>query len=790
MATVFLAEDLKHHRQVALKVLHPELTATLGAERFLHEIEIVANLQHPLVLPLYDSGEADRLLYYVMPFVDGESLADLILREGQLGLTETIKYAEEVADALDYAHSRGVVHRDIKPDNIMVTGGHAVVADFGIANAVSAAGTSRLTQTGMTVGTADYMAPEQAAGADVDGRADIYSFGCTIYEMLVGQVPFTGNTPQQVLARHAMDNVPLPSIQRSNLPADLEDVVLCAMNKTPSDRFQTAAELSAALALVDISGSTHRRSTTPPVVQRRPRVKNPKYLTMALVALTVIILGTGALLLWPASGGGPSVPAGTDLDPTNIAVLYFDDLSQGEFAHVAAGLTESLIDNLSSAPTLEVVSRSGVATYRGTDLGPDSIARVLGVGTIIEGDLDAVGADLLITVRLLDGNSGAIIDRATFGLPSDALLSTRDSVVAGASILLRQRLGVEIRRKGTLAGTQSDEAWSLLQRSRVLTEQAWKARGAGDSDGYLRLLRQADSTLAIAETADPSWVLPPAQRAQLLQQHAFYVAQKGDYDAAAEAIALGVAHAERALALDPNDASALLGRGSNKYLLYLLNMGPSSSDSQVLLDEAQADLEQAVAADPTLARAYDLLSHLYYQRQDNVAVVLNARRAYEADAYSRSASSILARLFWAHYDIEQFRDARTWCDEGRRRFPESLVFAECRLWLLLMPSAEPELDEAYELSAQLTVLRKAGMPDSAEVLFVAGKGTEAIDPQQDLLGFEAAIRAITGDEDTAIALYRRYLAANPRETLDVESGLHWWWRSLQGRPGFEQLIAR
>ncbi len=195
MATVYLAEDLKHHRKVAVKVLRPELAAVLGAERFLKEIEVTANLQHPHILPLFDSGEADSLLYYVMPFVEGESLADKLHRERQLSVEESITIAEQVAAALAYAHSHGVVHRDIKPDNIMLSSGEAIVADFGIARAVDAAGGEQLTGTGMALGTPAYMSPEQCAGAsEVDGRTDLYALGSVLYELLAGEPPYTGPT--------------------------------------------------------------------------------------------------------------------------------------------------------------------------------------------------------------------------------------------------------------------------------------------------------------------------------------------------------------------------------------------------------------------------------------------------------------------------------------------------------------------------------------------------------------------------------------------------------------------
>src|SRR5436190_4754044 len=249
MATVFLADDLKHRRPVALKVLHAELAAALGPERFLREIEIAARLQHPHILPLYDSGAAAGFLYYVMPYVEGESLRDRLVREKQLSFEDAVRIGTEVAGALAYAHSHGVVHRDIKPENIMLSGGTAVVTDFGIARAVTAAERQPITQTGTVLGTPAYMSPEQATGvADLDGRSDEYSLACVVYEMLVGEPPFTGPTAQAIIARHSLDSVSPPSIVRATIPEAAEDAILRALAKVPADRFPTTTLFADALA--------------------------------------------------------------------------------------------------------------------------------------------------------------------------------------------------------------------------------------------------------------------------------------------------------------------------------------------------------------------------------------------------------------------------------------------------------------------------------------------------------------------------------------------------------------
>ncbi|HTL05980.1 MAG TPA: protein kinase [Gemmatimonadales bacterium] len=249
MATVYLAEDLKHRRKVALKVLRPELAAIIGAERFLKEIEVTANLQHPNILPLYDSGEADSFLYYVMPYVEGESLRDKLAREKQLGVDDAVALARAVAAALEFAHRHGVVHRDIKPENILLQSGQALVADFGIALAVSQAGGSRMTETGMSLGTPHYMSPEQATGdRTLDARSDVYALGCVTYEMLAGEPPYLGNTAQAIVAK-ILTETPTPvRKRRASVPVHIEAAIQVALSKLPADRFATAAEFSAALA--------------------------------------------------------------------------------------------------------------------------------------------------------------------------------------------------------------------------------------------------------------------------------------------------------------------------------------------------------------------------------------------------------------------------------------------------------------------------------------------------------------------------------------------------------------
>src|SRR5690242_19403942 len=284
MATVYLAHDLKHDRRVAIKVLRPELAAVIGAERFLREIQTIATLQHPHILPLFDSGEADSHLFYVMPFVEGESLRDRLVREKQLPVAEAVRIATEVASALDYAHRHGVIHRDIKPENVMLHDGSALVADFGIALAVSSAGGSRMTETGMSLGTPHYMSPEQAMGErEITARADVYALGAMTYEMLIGDPPFTGSTAQAIVAQ-VLTEEPRPLVvRRRSIPPEVEQAVLTALEKLPADRFGSAQEFAAALSG---AGTVRRPSRRAPPATARP-ASWPSLLPLVLGAIAI-----------------------------------------------------------------------------------------------------------------------------------------------------------------------------------------------------------------------------------------------------------------------------------------------------------------------------------------------------------------------------------------------------------------------------------------------------------------------------------------------------------------------
>ncbi|HEX5632318.1 MAG TPA: protein kinase, partial [Gemmatimonadales bacterium] len=287
-ATVYLAEDRKHGRKVAIKVLHPELSAVIGGDRFLAEIKVTANLQHPHILGLIDSGEADGLLYYVMPYVSGETLRGRLNREKQLPIEDAVRLTKEVAGALDYAHRQGVVHRDIKPENILLQDGAALVADFGIALAVQQAGGSRMTQTGMSLGTPAYMSPEQAMGErEIGARSDVYALGAMAYEMLAGEPPFTGPNSQAIMAKVLTEQPPSLRLKRPTVPPAAEAAILTALHKLPADRFGTAAAFGE--ALTSTTGATYAATAMLP--SARPAAGSWRLVAIVagLVALAAVL---------------------------------------------------------------------------------------------------------------------------------------------------------------------------------------------------------------------------------------------------------------------------------------------------------------------------------------------------------------------------------------------------------------------------------------------------------------------------------------------------------------------
>ena len=405
MATVYLATDVKHDRPVALKVLHPDLAAGIGPERFEREIHLTARLEHPHILPVLDSGEADGQLWYTMPYVAGETLRDRLRREVQLPVETATRIASEVADALDYAHRQGVVHRDVKPENILLSDGHARVADFGVARAVAAAGGEALTKTGLAVGTVTYMSPEQASGATaVDGRSDIYSLGAVLYEMLAGEPPFSGPTAQAVMARRFTE-APRPlTSTRQGLPLSVIHTVERALARSPADRFSTAGEFARSLtAELHPSGPTEAA----PALRR---TAGRRILLLAGAIAAAVAIGLGVRERGERSRAASAAPATHPAAPRLLAVLPFESIGTDTAQrYFTAGMTEEITGQLSKISALRVLSRAATDPYRNAPDRLPRLAREMGVKNVVEGSVRVAGERVRVGVQLTDANTGQAV---------------------------------------------------------------------------------------------------------------------------------------------------------------------------------------------------------------------------------------------------------------------------------------------------------------------------------------------------------------------------------------------
>jgi serine/threonine-protein kinase len=432
MATVYLSRDNRHDRSVAVKVLRPEIAQSIGSDRFLREIHLAAKLSHPHILPLFDSGEADGCLYYVMPNVEGQSLRDRIDAEGMLPIEDALKVTREVADALDYAHRNGVVHRDIKPENIMLHDGHALVADFGIGKALSAVDDQVFTQTGVSVGTPAYMSPEQAAGDAVDGRSDIYSLGCVLYEMLTGEQPFTGATAQAVIAKRFVQTPADVTGLREGVSRVIASVVRRALAREPIDRFETGANLIAALSQSESAS----------------RAESPE---------------------------------------KSIAVLPFANMStdpENEF--FADGITEEILNALAQIPELRVAGRTSAFSFKGKNVDLRIIGEKLNVRTVLEGSVRRSGKRVRIAAQLIDVSNGYHLWSEKYDREIEDVFAVQDEIAV--AIAERMKASVNENRGAVLEqrATENIDAYEAYLKGRALLDR----RGAAAKQG-MALMEQA-----------------------------------------------------------------------------------------------------------------------------------------------------------------------------------------------------------------------------------------------------------------------------------------------------------
>ncbi len=811
MALVYLARDLKHNRTVAIKVLRPELAAALGGERFLREIHLATQLQHPNILAIYDSGEADGILYFVMPFITGESLRHRLDREQQLPLPDAIRITCEVADALQYAHRQGIVHRDIKPENILLEQGHAVVADFGIARAASQAGAEKLTETGMSIGTPTYMSPEQAAGlGTVDARSDLYSVACMLYELLSGEPPFQGPTTMAILAKHAMEPPPSIQVVRQSVPDEIEEAILQALEKTPADRFRDLNEFADALKRADLSPAARRSQTMARrISQSRPRLgrrsRVPRWAGWAGGAVLVAALGLAAWHFWKSTA---STAAATGPDPRRIAVLYFETRQNDDsLQFLADGLTEALIHDLSAVKPLQVISQNGVRPYRDNPVSPDSLSRALKVGTLVSGTVSPFGDSLRVTVSLVNAVTGEEIKSLPLVRSRRDIFGLQDAMAEQVSGFLRRQLGQEIQFAQTRAGTRNPDAWESLQRAQEEINAAEPLIALGDTAAASRQYQHADSLLAEAEALDSRWITPVLRRGWLVFDR---LRQSGSLDKTynGRELARAMEFARAALKLDASDADALELRGTLQYYGWLVGLEPDGAAADRLMASAEADYRASIAANPGQASAYNSLSHLLINKPEPNEANLAARRAYELDPYLANVDRTIWRLFTTSFDLGDPVQAQHWCAEAQQRLAADPRSVECQIMLFALPGTSPDVPRLWQLLDQYVelnppnqrdfmrkrgsilvswALARAGLKDSARHVVTRSRVEADEDPPRELAQFEAITRTMLGDTDEALHQLAVYLAANPQMRRSLPSDP--WFKSLRDDPRFAALVA-
>jgi TolB-like protein/tRNA A-37 threonylcarbamoyl transferase component Bud32 len=570
MATVYLAEDLKHHRKVAIKVLREDLAASMGSARFLREIEIAAQLQHPNILPLLDSGDADGFLYYVMPYVTGQSLRERLAREGELPVHEAVRLITEVVDALAHAHEHGVVHRDIKPDNVMMSGRHALVADFGVAKAVSeATGRSTVTTLGVAVGTPAYMSPEQAtADPHIDHRSDIYAVGAMAYELLTGRPPFVGATPQQVLAAHVTEAPDPVGKRRPGISAPLEAVIMRCLAKRPADRWQTAGELHAALEPFATPSSGITPVQTQPVRAVRPQRRLPE-LGIAVVVIVLVVIAAWRL----TSGHG-----GSKGSARAIAVLPFDNATRDTaFDYLADGIANDVRSGLMKLPGLSVKARTSSEAAKGKPV--HDAGALLNVGVVLQGEFRHAADKTTVTVELVNVSDESALWTGSFVLPADGnFAAAQDSITAAVSKALHLQATAGAATALVQRGTNNAEAYDLYLKG----QHFFAERGGAN-------LRRAIDYYQMAIARDSNFARAYAGLSMLITILPSYVQFTSDSTTALMSEASRLAH--RALAIDPTLVEGHLA---------LANVLQTETD----LVSAEPEFLAALAGDPRNVTAH------------------------------------------------------------------------------------------------------------------------------------------------------------------------------------------
>jgi eukaryotic-like serine/threonine-protein kinase len=760
MATVYLAHDLRHDRPVALKLLHPDLAASLGNDRFQREIRLAARLQHPHILTVYDSGEAAGRLWFTMPYVEGESLRGRLARERQLPVEDAIRIAREAAQALQYAHDHEVIHRDIKPENLLLTrDGNTLVADFGIARGLSGSAESRLTETGLAIGTPAYMSPEQASGdRGLDARSDLYSLAAVLYEMLAGQPPFTGATTQAMLARRFTEGAPSVRALRPSVPESVDQAIRKALAAVPADRFSTAAQFAQALVgTVPTPVSTVVTPAEPSQPAPAPPSPAPQATSrrapLAAVLVLGILIGLGVLFAWRRGQGGDGAPGGSRV----LAVLPFENLGDSADAYFADGVTDEVRTKLAKVGGLDVIARGSSNEYRGTQKRAQEIAQELGASYLLTG-----------TVRWIKGNDGTNRVRVTpelvevqpgqtprtrWGEQFDAGITDVFEVqaeIAGKVVsALDVALADSVRDELISKPTQNLAAYDVFLKGEALALTGSAADGRR-AVGYYQEAIRLDSSFALA------W-------AHLARAGAYLYVNAGG---SAELAATVRTAAERARRLAPNQpdtyaalayTEAYIGGGPERALRIAeegLRLAPNNSDLLVAAASQEQTLGRYEAVVGRMERAFaiDPRSALISRRLGYALLVLRrfpeARAAFERGlTLAPGTRGIQQNLALASLGEGEVETARRVVDQpGGGTTPDQMLAYLCQFEELFWALTDEQRRRALELGPEFFDERAAWAMVRAHMYWYEGDRAKArawADTAR--VGFEGQAHATPGD---------------------------------------------
>jgi serine/threonine-protein kinase len=658
MSRVFLASETALGRRIVIKLLPPELAASVSTERFKREIQLAARLQHPHIVPLLTSGESDGLPYFTMPYIEGESLRARLASRGEMPVAEGVRVLREIASALAYAHAHGVVHRDIKPDNVLLSGGAAMVTDFGVAKALSASTMSEhggsasdsVTSLGVALGTPAYMAPEQAsADPNVDHRADLYAFGILAYELLTGQTPFGGRTPQGLLAAHVTEAPDPIQKRRAALPPALAALVMRCLEKRPADRPQSAEEIVHALYdLVTPSGGMPPTSAAASASVASSDTHAPgdrRRLRYAVAFVTLVILGTAGVFVWQRSTGTTTAAAP---ESRSIAVLPFENIgSDTSNAYFSDGMTEEVMNALDKVPGLRVASRGSAFAFKGKAVDAREIGRQLGVTHIIEGSVRRAGGRLRLSARLVSAANNYEVWSKSYDRDVSDVFAVQDELARAIAGELDASL------RGTHAalasgGTTNLEAYDLYLKGRYL----WNHRTAAALDLAARAFSEATRL-------DPSYALAYAGLADVYAVYPQYAGRPHDEyagraeEAARKALALdstlAEAHATLGLLVDAHHRHAEAEREFRRAIV----MKPSYATArhwyalllrrQGRLDESRAQFEEARRLDPLSPIIATVYATSFYFGRDYPRAVAELDQVLQLHPGFPEASRYLAR---------------------------------------------------------------------------------------------------------------------------------------------------